>query len=211
MALPATHLRIAEGLADSFSIASKQQYLSGTLYPDSRWLTGVDRQSSHSQACSQSDFITDDFTLGWHIHCSSDLIQTALFYDHFPAIANLDADAQWLQLSVFKMLQDREDMMAFDLDTALSKLTHVRSPNGEDPQKVQEYLDLVRNTYHGKKRLDMEEYYNLWIGVGLAPEVAAAIMTETRRKAEDQKLIEQLKAICPKITTRLLDDRRSDI
>lgn len=202
MALPATHLRFAVDLADRFPIQSERRYLSGTLYPDSQWLTGVDRRSSHSQACSHPDFIMDDFTLGWHVHCRCDLIQTALFFDHFPDIEHLDEDKRWLQLTVFKMLQDREDMMAFDLDSALAQLTHVQSPNGESPQQVKAYLDLVRDTYRGKKRLDMDDYHKLWISVGLAPQIAAMVMAETRRKADDKGLITQLQTIYLQITAR---------
>ena len=208
MALPATHLRFAVDLAGGFSIRSRPQYLSGTLYPDSRCLTGVDRRSSHSRACSRSDFVTDDFTLGWYLHCRCDLIQTDLFTEQVPGLADLNEIDRWIQLSALKMLQDREDMREFDLDGALAQLTHAPSVFGEDPQHVRAYLDLVRKTYGGRKRLDMQDYHELWIGVRLDPELAAAIIAEARRQADDANLIDRLRSIYPLSIDRFNVDAR---
>ena len=133
MALPATYLRFAIDMAERHKIKSARRYLCGTLYPDSRWLFGANRNLSRSAPCSRPDFAVDDFTLGWHVHCRCDLIQNALFLIYLPALVHLDADQRWRELSVAKMLQDREDMGAIDMDAALEAFSHIRAPFNEDP------------------------------------------------------------------------------
>jgi hypothetical protein len=48
----------------------------------------------------------------------------------------------------------------------------------------------------------MDDYHQLWIGVGLAPQIAAMVMAETRRRADDPNLTEQLQSIYPQIAAR---------
>jgi hypothetical protein len=43
-------------------------------YPDSRWLTGVDRTATHGDKCLETDFANSDFKLGWYVHYRCDTI-----------------------------------------------------------------------------------------------------------------------------------------
>ena len=62
MALPATHIRFAAALCERLGVADLPAFFSGTLYPDSRWLTGVDRQRTHGRRHLDPEFPADDFT-----------------------------------------------------------------------------------------------------------------------------------------------------
>lgn len=49
MALEASHIRFALDLKDKYSIQDVQKLVSGTVYPDSRYATKIDRQLTHPQ------------------------------------------------------------------------------------------------------------------------------------------------------------------
>ena len=84
MALPATHIRFALDLAHRFPIEKMARYISGTLYPDSRWLTGVDRLKSHAERYLEPDFPSSEYTHGIHIHCVCDVVQSHVFEEGLP-------------------------------------------------------------------------------------------------------------------------------
>ena len=48
MSLQITHIRFALDLHKELNITSLDQYISGTIYPDSRYMTGIDRSLTHS-------------------------------------------------------------------------------------------------------------------------------------------------------------------
>jgi len=106
MALPATHIRFALDLVHRFPIDNTAQYISGTLYPDSRWLTGVDRLKSHTDRYLEADFPDSEYTYGIHIHCVCDMVQAQVFEESLPGLQGLEDQARWLYLSAAKMIQD---------------------------------------------------------------------------------------------------------
>jgi hypothetical protein len=106
MALPATHIRFALDLVHRFPIENTARYISGTLYPDSRRLTGVDRLKSHASRYLEPDFPDSEYTYGIHIHCVCDLVQSQVFEERLPGLQGLEDQARWLYLSAAKMIQD---------------------------------------------------------------------------------------------------------
>lgn len=169
MALPATHLRFAAAIAGQLFVTDRAAYLSGTLYPDSRWLTGIDRRRTHTAACLEPDFPADDFTLGWHIHCHCDRIQQELYNGLFDGLADLTPDARWIQTSAAKVVQDMHDAAEGAINAHLSLLTEARTPNGESGQAVAAYMAAVQRTYHQVAAPAWSDYVRLWRDVGLDP------------------------------------------
>jgi hypothetical protein len=105
MALPATHLRFAADLTDQLVVSDWSAHLSGTLYPDSRWVTGVDRHQTHDARFLDPAFATDDFSLGWHIHCVCDQIQGDIHAEILGDLESLTPDARWVRMSAAKIIQ----------------------------------------------------------------------------------------------------------
>ena len=56
MALAATHIRLAIDMAGRYPIKRFSEFISGTIYPDSRWLTGIDRDLTHGPALFAKGF-----------------------------------------------------------------------------------------------------------------------------------------------------------
>jgi hypothetical protein len=167
LALPATHIRFAVSVADRLPVADMGAYLSGTVYPDSRWLTGVDRKQTHARRFLDPAFPSDAFTLGWHIHCVCDRIQGALYDQLLDGLALLDADARWIRISAAKVVQDMQDAALAELDKRLPLLVRAQTPNSESKDQVDAYMRLVRRAYRCQAQPTWPAYARLWLDVGL--------------------------------------------
>ena len=185
MALPATHIRFALDLKDRFPVENVARYISGTLYPDSRWLTGVDRLKSHDHRYLEPDFWDSEYTLGIHIHCMCDSIQEHIFASSLPGLQNLEDQARWLRLSAAKMIQDRFDMQQFDIQSCLPFLEYAENPNHENIDSVKAFNRIIQNSYKDKNALDSQDYFNLWIQVGLSADTAGEMVREMEGMATD--------------------------
>jgi len=180
MALPATHIRFAVTIADRLAVGDMAAYLSGTIYPDSRWLTGVDREQTHAHRFNNPAFPSDAFTLGWHVHCACDLIQADLHERILAGLADLDAEARWIRCAAAKVVQDMRDSQRIDLDSRMRLLRHANAPNGESRDRVFEYLQRVRRTYLGEHTATWALYSHLWQAINLSPSRIAAIEKQVR-------------------------------
>lgn len=167
MALPATHIRFADAVADRFRISDRTAYFSGTLYPDSRWVTGLEREKTHSQSFLDPGFVRDDFTLGWRIHLVCDQVQQAVHEPLMGDLASLGADDRWVRLSAAKVVQDMRDAAWGGLAARIPLLTHAAAPNGEDSGGVAAYLGFVRHAYRKGTTPAWSDYAQLWTAVGL--------------------------------------------
>jgi len=193
MALPATHIRFALDLAHRFPITYLDRYITGTLYPDSRWMTGVDRLKSHHRRYLSPDFPDSEYTYGIHIHCVCDKIQSRVFEEWLPGPADVNDQARWVYLSAAKMIQDRVDMQAFDMQACLPFLSYAENPNQEDIHGVMMFNRIIQNAYRYKQQLDFQDYFDLWVHVGLPPDKAAEMISEMQRMAGDEDLVQLIK------------------
>jgi hypothetical protein len=185
MALPATHFRFALDAARHFNIGDRHAYLSGTLYPDSRWLTGADRTATHGDKCLEIDFANSDFKLGWYVHCHCDTIQMRLVLAKWPQLTTLDDHTRWMQTSVIKMIQDQLDICRINVNACLNALDVIETPNGEQAKYVRRYYRNVRDIYSGNGVPGIEDYRKLWLGVGLKASIVSEMLEQLRRKTAD--------------------------
>ena len=192
MALPATHIRFAVAVADRLSVVDQRAYLSGTLYPDSRWVTGVDRPKTHSAHCLDPDFPTDDFSLGWHIHCLCDRIQGEIYDGLLVELSELTPEAGWIHISAAKVVQDMNDAAHGDIGAYLAMLTHAHTPNGESGDQVAAYLGYVRRTYSRRTVPDWADYDRLWTDVGLERLRIDRIEQQVQRILADAARVDEL-------------------
>jgi len=208
MALPATHIRFAAVLSERLAVTDVPAYLSGTLYPDSRWLTGVDREQTHDRRFLDPRFPADDFSLGWHIHCAADCIQADMHASLLPDLAELAPDDRWIRVSAAKAIQDRSDAAGGKLDGVLPCLNDTRTPNGESAQGVAAYLDLVRRVYSRGAAPEWSDYAELWTGVGLGRQKIERIEDQMNRIHADEGLVNRLQESFDRMVHRYV---RSDV
>ncbi len=188
MALPATHLRFAATVADQLAVSDWSAYLSGTLYPDSRWVTGVDRHQTHDARFLDPAFATDDFSLGWHIHCVCDQIQGDLYAQIVNGLDALTAGQRWVRLSAAKVIQDMVDAAEARLGDRLPLLKTSRTPNQESVVDMDNYFGFVKQAYHGLRVPDWQDYARLWDQVGLDAPTVLRIKAELQQMRSDMAL-----------------------
>ena len=199
MALPSTHLRFALDLADTFPVADMGLYISGTMYPDSRWITGRRREATHGDSCRSPEGAQTDFTRGWYVHCLCDCIQSQVCQSLFPAWEQLTPDERWMEKSVVSMLQDCIDLPTIDINACLALMNHPRGPLGENPLQVQRYYDIIRQVYAGKTVLAREDFYALWLLVGLPGDRARAVMDHMEKRMQDPHLQRIVSGLYPRM------------
>lgn len=199
MALIMTHVRFALDMAERFSIQDMQRYISGTVYPDSRWVSGIDRALTHNARFRAPDFPTDDFTRGWQVHCVCDHVQNEIFEALFPQFLELPREEKWVRMSVAKLIQDMNDLQHFDLDRHLKQVTAVHNPNGEDIHLVSTFYEIIRRTYGHLRVPTPEEYRQLWLDVGLSEKLADGIIDQLHICLQNGRDVRRIEQVYPEL------------
>ncbi len=179
MALTATHLRFALEMKDKLLVQHMEQYLSGAMYPDSRYFTGVAREVTHDESLLAGDVRQlDDFRKGWAMHLVCDRTQGKAMEQLFPEeIASLQSNEEsWIFRTALKVLQDIDDTQQFDANRFVRMMTWYQSPCGnETSEQLERYYGLYRDLY-ASGDVTIEEETAVWVKAGM-----------------DEKLVEHVK------------------
>lgn len=206
MALPATHLRFAGAVAGRYRISDPGAYFSGTLYPDSRWVTGLDREQTHSDGFLRPDFVRDDFTLGWQVHLICDRVQADLHRSIMGDRSALSPAARWILFTAAKVVQDMRDAALGRLAERLPLIIRAAAPNGEDPDGVGRYLACVRHAYRSHTTPDRSDYVRLWQAVGLDRRQIDRITVQVDRILDDPDLTDRIQGTFDRMVVRSSSD-----
>ena len=204
MALIMTHIRFALDVKRFFSIQALRPYISGTVYPDSRWTSGIDRDLTHHPRFLEPGFPTDDFTTGWHLHCLYDECQKAVHHPLFPHLEQLNRLDRWIQLSVAKVIQDMNDLQHFNVKQMLKHLDHIETRNGEDRDAVKRFYDIIRETYSREQIPTPGDYEQLWLKVGLNEETVGKLVNQLVRDLESTSLVDAIQRSHLQVVTAAL-------
>ena len=155
MPLEATHIRFALDLKDEYKIKDIKKYISGTVYPDSSYITGIDRNLTHHEDILKSEFAKDDFKKGWQVHQICDMIMNkekkkVLSSSFVDGRAGFNEE-EWIISSAMKIIQDMNDMQNFDLQKNLKYLNFAYNPNGENLSDIRKYNQIIIDLYKNKK------------------------------------------------------------
>ncbi len=210
MALPASHLRFADAVRPF--IRDRSAYFSGTVYPDSRWVSGIAREATHGPQCLQAAFDADEFGLGWRLHCLCDNLQAEIHRSLLPGLDQLTADERWIVLAAAKVIQDMHDAARADLPTIIPHLVDSRAPSGESDADVAVYLAAVRHAYRGGTTPTWEDYTRLWLRVGLDRETVERIERAVAHLRDDPTIVAQLHGSFRQLTDtyRAMEGRADD-
>lgn len=201
MALEASHIRFALDIRNLFEVKNLNKYISGTIYPDSRYPTGIDRMLTHDDSQMTKDFWhNDDFRKGWAAHLLYDKMQFEVHADWFGDFLkennpDMTGEEDWIARTALKILQDIDDLHRFDIKPHLSALNYVETPNDEDRIKVTAYNQLFINIYNKAPDVRLEDLEQMWVRWSIPLETAAKM----RAKACEMQKNEGLMKLVPKI------------
>lgn len=107
MAFEATHVRFALDLADALRIQNVQTYLSGCVYPDSRYITRISRELTHGPLPSVDG--ATDFEKGMLTHHWYDELVGPKYMEHssWPGPVKGMGEA-WMYMTAVKLVEDQQ-------------------------------------------------------------------------------------------------------
>ncbi len=203
MAFAATHMRFALDLKDEYRVRDVKKYIAGTIYPDSRYVTGLDRNLTHGEDMLKPAFARDDFRKGWQVHELCDMVQYFLFTKTVPALAGYSVSGwpedKWLDFTAAKIVEDVEDAQKYDIEFCLSCLDYAANPNGENIEDVKRYNRAVIACYHRKSAVTPGDIYEFWTGLGLGRELGGKIKRRTEKLLQDAESVAAIGAIYDRI------------
>jgi hypothetical protein len=201
MALEATHIRFALDTQDVFEVEDLSKFISGTIYPDSRYPTGIDRTLTHDDSqMAKSFWGGNDFRKGWATHLLYDKLQFAVHTDWFGALLKgsdpqMTSEEDWIVRTALKILQDIDDVSHFDILPSVSALNYIETPNGEDTAKMYKYNQQLSTIYNKAPVVTIEDLELMWVDWGISAEIAAKM----RNKAYEIQKSEYLMVMIEKI------------
>ena len=211
MSFLATHLRFALDLKDHYQIKDLSQYLSGAIYPDSRYFTAIDRDLTHNDDILVDNWANTDFKKGWQSHQFCDQLHEVARIEIFPKLfSKKDNDHIWLTASALKIIQDMDDRSHFDLQACLKNLNYFYNANGEDLNLVKKYSQLAIETYANKKVVSFEDYRAYVEAMPLTKDMIAQFVSLTEQYLSDVEIVSKVKQIYPKVLQMMNKMKESD-
>jgi len=190
MALEATHMRFALDVKDRYTIKNKAEYIQGTVYPDSRYVSKINRELTHSSNFLKPDFVIDDFHAGWQVHLLCDKIQRRTFqenihgFDKFTHVGY--EENQWIHFTAAKIILDMKDVQSFGLQSTLEYLDSKHRPNGEDISIIQKNNQIMINLYQNKKVPSIDDYIAMWNDFGISNDLGEKVREKVEQLNSDE-------------------------
>ncbi len=199
MSLEATHIRFALDLRDKYKIKDINQYISGAIYPDSRYVTGIKRSLTHDDRFLLPEFASDDFHRGWQAHQICDLVFGVIIEELFPDLVYVSYDPhyrkEWITSTAIKIIQDMDDLKFFDIQGCIKCLDYTNNPNGEDIKGVKIYNKIMTKLYKNEKIINLDGYINMWRELGQEDNLCEELRAKTQEFLDNPKIIIRIKAI----------------
>lgn len=203
MAMEGTHVRFARDLAAHLKVVDFDAYYSGTVYPDSRYPSGISRDLTHGADCPHDPFAPGltDFERGWGAHLVYDALAAL---EKETALAMIGDDVRedgWSFHMAIKLVEDRQTFSFFRDDRSiLLGLRMVERPNGEDEAVLRNYYDDLHAAYAGS--CEFEDYRRTLLLWGVPVERVDRMIELARRFEDDPEIFAAIKAIYPTVLER---------
>lgn len=211
MAGQGTHVRFAVDLIKPDLSVDWEKYLSGAIYPDSRYLTGINRNLTHPEEfLADKKFFNDYFGKGWCTHLLCDRLQIEVIKDKLPELfVRSDnvvyGNELWISLTAIKFIQNVEDMKVFSIEPYLPYLNYVINPNGEDVGILKKYYKLVYDTYVNSLGVLLESHYRFFWELSKDQ----VVLDKCRKQVDLYLKDEMIMSVIGKIYQEMIDGGRS--
>ena len=208
MALEATHIRFALDLKAKYKIQNIKKYVSGSIYPDSRYVTKIERELTHPEDFLDSKFFqSDDFRKGWHAHLLCDKIQWKVTKELLPEVfkgQTGQGSQVWVRHSAIKILQNIYDIKKFPITEYLGCLDYVENPNGEDIKTLKKYNTMFKKMYSNSETVSIEREFDIWKFFGISDVLALQVKERVMGYSANKSMMRVILKIYPVSLKRAL-------
>ncbi len=207
MALEATHIRFALDMQVKYNPTDVGKFIAGAIYPDSRYVTGIDRTLTHLGESDREKLLQSDFGKGWHAHLVCDDVQYEVTKELFPEVFVVKmghGSEGWVRHCALKVLQDMDDVRQAPIGSFLPYLEHLENPNGEDIAKLRAYSQTFTRMYVDSATPTLNDYYEMWRKWGIGDRLALQIRHQVETYASDAGVMRQIEHIYTKALLRAL-------
>lgn len=188
MPLQASHLKFALDLKDYFKPNDLGLYLTGAVYPDSRYVSGIDRKSTHNYDFWLEKFWQgDDFKKGWASHVVSDKAYTKGIRNIFPAWNDFSAGWVMIENTAAKVIGDMVSLKGLDIKGKLDGIEAMPGSNNESKEKLKEHLQVIKHCYKNGDNAVIDDYSEIMERY-LGTEVGKKIIAQAKFFAADKKI-----------------------
>lgn len=193
MALVVTHIKLAVDLEKQLQVKDIKRYIAGTVYPDSRYVTGIARELTHpSGFLNWSWWELDDFKKGWFAHLIVDEAQWRFTKAELPQVLAGEVrpgNEYWIKYSAFKILQDLEVLKKFDVTPYLPYLKLVENPNSEDLFKLKQHNEMFISMYANQAAVDIKVSLKMWEKLGVDENLVTKMGQWVQQYLNDRKMM----------------------
>lgn len=202
MALEASHIRFALDIKDKLEVTDLKKYISGIIYPDSRYVTKIDRELTHPQDLLDNHYShLDDFNKGCYAHLLYDDIlrnyTKQTLSDIFTDIDSLQDPGRelWIRLTALKILQDIDDIKKYAITSYLPHLDYIENINGENRDILIRYNQYFQTMYAKPQQVSFESYYEMWLFLGIGKDLVKRLRVQTEAYNKNAKIKDFLKTV----------------
>ncbi|MDF1497411.1 MAG: hypothetical protein P1P90_05125 [Patescibacteria group bacterium] len=198
MALEATHLRFALEIEPRLNISNRGLYLAGSIYPDSRYTTGIHRNLTHKLPAPNNPFQKDltDFQKGWATH---------IYYDEhgLPKYKQLSPWPDqhvsgfgdfWVFITAEKLVEDLQSYEFIKDNTEIiQNIQTPEPPNNEDPKLLKKYFQENKLLY--SKSPNFQSYSSQFKALGLDDDLINQVINKTKEFQTDPEMLKKIESI----------------
>jgi len=203
MALECTHIRFSVDIKDKFNVKNLKKYIAGTIYPDSRYVTGIDRNLTHDDNFFKQTFYKDDdFKKGWAVHLICDDIERLIIKKTFPELLDkpeLDKTEIWIIRAAIKILQDINDFNEFNIQNYLKYLEYTETPNNESLDQMKKYNQIFIDMYKDKEEITINDAYIMWEKLLITEGLAIKVKSKAEELKENDEYMKKIRGIYNKM------------
>jgi len=193
-----THVRFARDLRERLSIEDESAYYAGTIYPDSRYITSIDRNLTHAGSSPQDLFAggLSDFEKGWATHLLYDHLAHPLYVQlsPWPEEKVQPGNHVWQFISAAKVVEDMQSYQAMDGDVDMMlNIDFPERPNSEDPTVMSAYAQIQRTLY--QQQPTTQHYLEFWLALSPNKQVIDGVMNHVKEMLRNDNLQDRIRHI----------------
>jgi len=203
-----THVRFARDLKGRLGIEDESAYYAGTIYPDSRYMTKIDRHLTHAGASPQDPFVDGltDFEKGWATHLMYDRLAHPQYVQlsPWPEEKAGPGNRVWQFISAAKVVEDMQSYQAIDGDVAMIlNIDFDERPHNEDLSIMRAYAEIQKTLYKQPPTLD--HYRNFWVTLSSNVVVIEGVMKYVEEMLSNDALQENIRGIYAQCSIKIIN------